>query len=62
MPALDAKRCSANEVQCCSRHAVAAPSSKNKRTLSQVGSCSGSTISGAFFLPFLAFGAILQLS
>lgn len=30
-------------------------------TLSHVGSCSGSTISGAFFLPFLAFGGIVAV-
>jgi hypothetical protein len=30
-------------------------------TRSQVGSCSGSTISGAFFLPFFAFGGIVTV-
>jgi hypothetical protein len=30
-------------------------------TRSQVGSCSGSTISGAFFLPFLAFGGMVTV-
>lgn len=32
----------------------------NKLTLSQVGSSGGSTMSGAFFLPFFAFGGILR--
>lgn len=32
----------------------------HKLTLSQVGSCGGSTIAGAFFLAFFAFGGILR--